>query len=439
MQSWRSRFVVWSLAAAAATLYLLPPVARQYRTNERRDFEVEWLSARNYFRGVAVYEQRAVSIRRHAADGPVGGPSNGDVNPHPPTSILLGLPFARLRYPDAFAAWNLASLAALLASIAVLMRGRQIPWDAPRLLRVYALILTCGPMNANVYQGQLNAFLLLLLVGVWAADRTRRRSLAGMLLGAATVIKLFPGLLIVHFALLRRWRTVATTLATIVGLTAITAAVLGFDAYGDFLRGGVTTPWQWRSAWWNLSILAFWSKLFDPVPQVGVRPGIGGVAPLVQSAAIARVGFAASVATLLALLVSCTLKARAASEHEEIALSLWVVAGLLMSPVLWPHYLVILLLPVFVLWTTLPRTGLARWDLRVLVAILWLSPETWYFVFVLSFAHAYGQSTASPSTTLTALSITTYATVGLFVLGCVVILRAYPSGVKSNTVARSSS
>ena len=45
--------------------------------------------------------------------------SDIEYNAHPPTSVLLALPLAGLDLPDAMLAWNLVSLAASLASLAI--------------------------------------------------------------------------------------------------------------------------------------------------------------------------------------------------------------------------------------------------------------------------------------------------------------------------------
>ena len=44
-------------------------------------------------------------------------------NAHPPTSVLLALPVTGLDLPDAVLAWNLVTLAALLASLAIVAAG----------------------------------------------------------------------------------------------------------------------------------------------------------------------------------------------------------------------------------------------------------------------------------------------------------------------------
>jgi hypothetical protein len=284
------------------------------------------------------------------------------------------------------------------------------------VLTIYCLALACGPLNAQIYQGQLNLVLLALLVGSWAADRSRRPVLAGMLLAGATVIKLFPGFLLLYFILQRRWRVLLACLGSMAALTVMTMSVFGMHAYRDYLSAGLTTPWEWRSAWGNLSLLGFWNKLFDPAPRVGARVGIGGVAPIVRSAWLAGLGTVVSDLTLVSVLGWTVLKAESRSQRD-IAFALCVPVVLLLSPILWSHYLVLLLLPIVLLWRTLPRSGVARWDLWIAVVALWLNPEVWWLLFIPGYGRSHGELVPSPRTTITALSIPTYALVGLFLLG----------------------
>jgi hypothetical protein len=90
---------------------------------------------------------------------------------------------------------------------------------------------------------------------------------------------------------------------------------------------------------------------------------------------------------------------------------------LLVSPIAWDHYFLLLLLPAALLATTLPSHG-ARWyAFCSCLAVLWLTPELYYRL--AAFFRPAGAA-ASPWQTLTVLSVQTYALLGLFVLaaGC---------------------
>ena len=84
-------------------------------------------------------------------------------NAHPPTSVLLALPLTGLDLPDAVLAWNLVTLAALLASLAIVAAG--LPELKTLFLPVGVLLPFCLPIYGNFQQGQLT-FILVLLIDV---------------------------------------------------------------------------------------------------------------------------------------------------------------------------------------------------------------------------------------------------------------------------------
>jgi hypothetical protein len=206
--------IVWNLVALAACVPQFPSFVRNLRPRpeEMPDFYQEWASARNYFEGMPIYSPHSISSLRYseALHLPPGSSLHGlmEYNAHPPTSVLLALPLARLDFSDAFFAWSLLSLLALLASI--LLMARQCPhslsWWA--ILPVTALLLWCSPFRQQIIMGQLNLLLLFLLTAAWAAYRSERLWTAGILLGCATAIKLVPGFLFLYFVVRRQWRPI---------------------------------------------------------------------------------------------------------------------------------------------------------------------------------------------------------------------------------------
>src|SRR5262249_11951472 len=136
-----------------------------------------------------------------------GGHFN-EVNAHPPTAVLLALPFGWIDYRTAHLVWNILCVALLIVSIQLMIRQLSIRFHALDLLWLVPLLLLCTPFLLHLYLGQLNLLLLALIVATWSAERSDRPILAGFFLGTATAIKLFPGLLLLYFVLQRRWRVV---------------------------------------------------------------------------------------------------------------------------------------------------------------------------------------------------------------------------------------
>ena len=85
--------------------------------NNLADFFQEWASARNYFAGLPIYSPQRETARRYLDFAPEPDAFFIEINAHPPTSVLLSLPLGLLSYRTAFLVWNWLSVAALAASV----------------------------------------------------------------------------------------------------------------------------------------------------------------------------------------------------------------------------------------------------------------------------------------------------------------------------------
>jgi hypothetical protein len=141
--------------------------------------------------------------------------------------------------------------------------------------------------------------------------------------------------------------------------------------------------------------------------------------------------------TLIAVLTVLTFVAPRLRRSADVDMifGLTVLGMLLVSPITWDHYLLLLPLPIAVTWARLPRGGIGREMLLLLLAILWLQPR---FVVehglillgTLKAQSLYQDLVVGPLETVTALSVQTYALVGLFVLA----LLSVRDGHLANTI-----
>src|SRR5262249_31210816 len=121
----------------------------------------------------------------------------------------------------------------------------------------------CHPLRAQLSQGQLNLVLVALITGAWAADRSARPGLAGILLGLATAIKLVPGFLLVYYAARGRWRVVLAGVGAFAVSTAVTILVVGLPAYASFVHEVLPHVGKlYSDAWINVSLSGLCHKLF---------------------------------------------------------------------------------------------------------------------------------------------------------------------------------
>jgi hypothetical protein len=361
--------------------------------------------------GLPVYANHRETVERHLGYRVARGGEDGvrvdyEVNAHPPTAVLLALPLAVLDYPEATLVWNLVSLGALAVSLRLVARELRVPVSAWSLVPLTTLLLLCNPLRQQVNQGQFNLLLLLLLASTWAADRAGKGTWAGIWLGAATAVKLFPGFLLLYFAVRRQGKVLVSAALTTAALTGLTAAVLGVEAYRGYVEEALPRMEAIRGEWSNASLPGLWTKLFDPAT------GRTRVTPLRRSPALARTATALSGAIVLIVVAVRARRARTRTE-QDWAFGLAVTGMLLVSPVTWDHYFLLLLLPVALLWLGLPSSNLARATLLGVVGVLCMHPGLLWDAWI---PGGPRKGTAGPVQTLLVLSPQCYALLALFVL-----------------------
>ena len=396
-------------AGSVGWLWLGPVWLKAMRPEPDRinDFYQDWGSAQNYRIGLPIYTHHATSVPRH-----LGLPSNPvpsiEYNAHPPTSVLLALPLAEFSYPNAVLVWNVISLVALCASLKIV--AGQLASPRMLLLSAFALTPFCHPIYGNIYQGQLTLILVLLVTAVWALERSGWSCTAGLLVGVAAAIKLFPAYLLVYYAARQRVRLLFAAVLAFLSLTMLTALVLGWGSYHDYINIVLDRQAKFRSFAYNLSIAGFWHKLFDPVAETGP------VEPLWPNPALARAGTILSDLAISVVVVIVTRRART-SAQRDLAFASTVAAMLLVSPVTWDFSLPLLLVSIAVATDRISRSR-SRWIVAAIIVILTIDwvPQN----MLTELMQAGGSFSVFPWTfMLGAPSLKFYALVGTFLVSLV--------------------
>ena len=164
------------------------------------------------------------------------GPFRVDPYEYPPTFLPLPRLLQRLT-PDFFdfrRLWfALNLLVVAMGLIAVARRvdtalGTHTLWLTPFAIAPLGIATTFQMGNVQL------AFIALPLLGMLALERGRRAT-GGLLLGYATVSKLFPALLIGYLLLRRDWRGAAWTIGACAALALIALADVGWTPFAAFL------------------------------------------------------------------------------------------------------------------------------------------------------------------------------------------------------------
>jgi len=275
---------------------------------------------------------------------------------YPPFAAVLFASLAAVPAAAVKVAWELASIAAFAAACVTTVKLAGYRASASVTATLVATGLLAEPMRHTLYLGQVNLFLLALVL----ADVRRAASgrAAGLGVGIAAAIKLTPAIFVVLFLLTGRIRAAVTA--------AVTFAACGLAAF-------LVAPGASRM---------YWSRLFYDTSRVGI-PYISNQSPYGMAA---RMLGGTAPASPWYLLVPLTIGAAGLAVAAVVARrGDWLAAaavtgitGLLVSPVSWTHHWVWVLPALVVLLRggTGSKIAAAAGYLVFGVAPLWLTPHS---------------------------------------------------------------
>ncbi len=332
----------WLVGAAAFASCLAAVAVARAATHVYHDDSV-WANALSSLGGVG--EPYDFAIFLDAGNDVLAGRnpyvSSGSIGPiqspyaYPPVLALAVAPLAALperALHDTFVPGVLFSLVLVAATVGSLLLLGVSDW------RCYPLALVSPLVAEPVEYGALGPILLLLVALAW---RFRDRAgVAGAALGGAAVLKLFLAPLLLWLVFTRRLRAALLGVVVAVALALgswATIAFRGLHGYPHLLRSLTDVE-----ADKSYSAFAVLRALDVPKPAAQTLVILAGVALLALTARVAR---SPGLDPL---------------ERDRRSLILALAAALVLTPILWLHYLVLLLLPI----------GLARPRLSP----LWLVP-----------------------------------------------------------------
>jgi hypothetical protein len=290
------RFLAALMLATALGFSVLPVVA-YLRSGTTKDYGLWYLVGQVVIYDVPLY------------------PSDGSCDYaflYPPPAAILLTPLAMLGRVPMMAILVLLNSAAWAVSVFLSVRlatGRALGQHPMYYFLPSAL---CLPFIYDSYLlGQPNLLLLAMMLGAFAGLRSGRWWVTGLLIGAATALKAFPGLALAYLVYRRAWRAVGWSLATLAFfLVVVPAPVRGFGRNLDELalwargmvfrydEGAIGQRPAEGYGWKNQSLVAVCHRLLRPInAELEAKPGEGE--PIYVN--VADLGFGAvSVAIILA-------------------------------------------------------------------------------------------------------------------------------------------
>lgn len=385
----------------------------------RKDFIPEYLLARAVRAGINPYlplPQLAERLNLATPEEILRHPS-----PHPPPLALIILPLAWASYERAAAIWLVVELLCLLASVALLLRqwDRRLGLPSIPSIALIALItwtaLGWGHVWEDLALGQMGLILLSLLTGAWLALRADKQICGGILLGVAIALKLICWPIMLLLPLRRKLPAAIAAAVSVIIANLLAAITMGWDvALGYYTQAGPLVASLYRAYIRNLSLWSVGWRLFE---GTGSPALVGAHAPPLAYAPVAArlMAFALPFALLLA-----GLRASAKAKSFDAAYGLMICVSLLVSPLLWSHYLVIMAIPATIIACGLRELGFPREPaiIAVVLAALLLIPGPTLVELMRPFATAtdsQGNQVEPLAATMIGL-IPTVATLGCFLL-----------------------
>jgi hypothetical protein len=273
-------------------------------------------------------------------------------SPHPPAVAIMFIPFTVMPLETANALWFVAQLGLLLLLCFLVFPprpGSRMQWHA---IGFFCLLLCWSPIVIELFYGQLNLLLAVLLVGSYRAANCGAPRVAGTLLGAAIAIKAFPVVVAGYYLLRREWRTASWAAGAAGVVSILPILIIGPGSIVSYGHQFLASTGYWQATEGHYSLTAAFRRLFT---------GTINVHPLVELPWGALVLSSLTALVILALAAQAIVRA----EDSSIALSIALCAAILVSPLSWNYYLVLLIGPM--LWTAsrLRARGWPLWNANV--------------------------------------------------------------------------
>ncbi len=338
--------MVW-LDVLYPPLPVMIPTADMYEVHV--DFDTFWHSAVALVHGGDIYTTPAKLT-----------------NLNPPLLTVLLAPFAWLDALTAYRVWVVLCVLMVVGSL--LLVARELRLRPVPVAFVMVAVLASSPLHGTLVLGQIYPVLLVGLVAGWLAERRGRGVLAAVLFGVTVSLKpsLAPVLLL--YVAQRRWAPLRAGVAS-----AVVASLAGVAVCGP--ASGL--------AWLHIAFSS-------PVPDTVDNASLPGLA--------VRLGLPPTIGLVAGMIVlGGTLVVLARHRHrvDPAGTAVWAVlaAGLLLSPIAWHNYLMLLWPGVLVL-IALGRTATATvmfavavipvaWNAAVVSAVA--TGRSLYFVILLGY------------------------------------------------------
>ncbi len=314
---------VWLVALGYASRFVLYrlPVPPEFT-----DFNHFYIAARALEAGANPYATDLASLRTFKLDtGPIR------IENQTPTTLVLFEPFTKLDPRIAYWVWVSLCAALLLFALGMLLRASAL--DTRQCLLFAAIILLYPAVYEHFCFANLQIVIMaLVVIAIYGLERGADCR-AGASLALAVALKGYPIFIAIYLICRARWRALVWMMVWGGIIGSLTLWRAGWPAFSFLGTLGFTTSRKFLENAGFVSLDAIVSRLFW-----ANHAALSARVELMRRAAIGAAEVALLCATIAATL-------RTAQERDLRALSLWIAAMILLSPVAEPQYLVLLMVP----------------------------------------------------------------------------------------------
>jgi hypothetical protein len=349
LREWASAGWVRPVLLALLVLLYGGWIGYQYVRNKLYDFNLYYVAADGFRRGVDVYSLAQGYGTATSAEWQELAAESGVVHyappyRYPPLTAELVLPLTSLPPRPAGMVWIALTAAAFVYSAWLLGRASGLA-EGPTL--AYGLLILSVPALATMNAGQVNGLVLAAVCFGLHAIAMERWSAAGTGIALGALLKLFPVALVLYLPWRRLWKAAVVALVVIVVLMASAPLTLGsgtLRAYAEsFFAMG--EPGRVFASGANQSLNGFWGRLL--AEWAGME--------------VAYTAYLVSAVLVVACTVASLWPPAALGSEWQAEVALIICALQLVMPYTWYHQLVLLLVPLFVVVVQILRGGAPRW------------------------------------------------------------------------------
>ncbi len=255
---------------------------------------------------------------------------------NPPTTSLMLVPLAPFEYKTARTIWIIFNVFLLAFTIGLLIK--KFNFTNEWLPIVLILFLLFHPLYVNFAYAQAYILIFFLLALSWNTFRSEKQTLLGILVGIMVILKFSGLILLLLLVTQKKWRSIFWMLVTIIFLSIISLPWIGIEAWfvfgekliqlNSFPLLGVTAYQTIHSLFYHFFVF---NQQWNPYPIIDL-PVLGILL--------------SSVISLLFLVAIIIYSYR--QKKTELSFAIFLIAGVILSPVSLDYHYVVLLLPILI-------------------------------------------------------------------------------------------